>query len=268
MSWPLRRPDFLPAAAWEAAQALRDRSPPLSPAEAGALARLVDGRRMGPVWRNLGNRAPAADSAAWRLLLDLFAQSVPGSAFRPKPLRQGLADAPPLLSKIAKQAQALASLLEELAALEQAHNLELPAMDLPTLLEQAGYDSNVWGASRVDLALELDGALPALLRELATETDDARAVPRLPHEAYALSQKSGLVPEWVRYVDASHRLYYAAHLPLGLRDLPDAELAAVGSAVLDLQVTREHVRKYRATAPPDLLDAPGVVFFPSRDDAP
>lgn len=280
MSWPAKRPAFLPAAAWEAARALHDRVPPLSAAEAGALERLL-GADVANAWRTMARRARGADPAAWRLLLKLFVQSVPGSSFRPKELRARLAEAPLLLAKIAKQARSLAALLDQLAELERAHALQgARSLDLLSLLEhseyellrlltRAGYENRMSEASQTEhLCLELDGVVPALLRELAAATDDTRAVPCLPHDAYALAQKCGALSDWVRYVDYSHRLYFAPCLPAGLRTLTDTELAALGSAVLDREVSRETVRNARATTPEDLLYGPSAVLFPIRDDAP
>jgi len=217
---------------------------------------------MGHVWRLLAARAPAADADGWRRLLELFVFSARGSGFRPA-LRGAVAEADALLPEIARHAAALAALLARLAELETSHALDLPPTDLLSLLDEAGR-----GGDDLDRALDLEGALPDVLRALADATDDARTLPGMPHEGYATTRKSGVVPEWVRYVDATHRLYYAAHLPLGWQHLADAELAAVGSAVLDLDVLREHVAKYRTSSPADLDDCPHVIVLPPRNDSP
>lgn len=273
------RPGYLPAVAWEAATALRDRSPPLSAAEAGALGRLLDGRGMGDVWRRLAASAPDADAYEWRRLLELFVYSARGSDFRPE-LRGALAKAGALLSQIAGRAAALAELLNSLAEIGVQHALDLPDIDLISLLDEAGY-GDAWrahGVADLELAMDLTGALPRALIALANiaegllvppDAEDARLVrPGWPHEAYAVTRKSGGVPEWVRYVDAKHRFYYAAHLPPRWRHLEHEELAAVGSAVLNLTVLPEHVRKYRGTAPADLKNCPNVIVLPQRDDSP
>ncbi len=259
MSWPARRPGFMPVEAWKAAKALRDRSPPLLLAEAAALERLVGSAQMSKTWESLSLRAPSAGVSSWGLLLDVFVRSAPGVTFRPG-LRGGLGEATALLEKISGRAAELAVMLDQLAELEINHDLDLPGVNLVSLLEAAG-EGGLWNApERYRLAQELEGVMPTLLHELAYATEDTGALPSSSRYAYALTGSGALVPEWVRFFDASYRDWnnHACRFVHGWTGewwpLTDTELAGVAGAVLPHYpvVYREHVSKYLETAPADL----------------
>jgi hypothetical protein len=101
----------------------------------------------------------------------------------------------------------------------------------------------------------------AVLERLREAARDYGPAPRYPEQAHATTRKAGLVSEWVRSIDARFSCYYDPQIfPRGLT-LTDADLARVAEAVLGLRVTREAVKKARATAPSDL-----VYFFETPGD--
>jgi hypothetical protein len=161
---------------------------------------------------------------------------------------------PGLLDKIASHAGALALLLRELVEVRNRHGLSLPLELTSTLslLERAGYQDPP--SSIGPLQSEAEEAIAAvplhyLLRTLADAAAERQAIPDRPHKAHATTRKGGLITEWVRSIDARFREGYARNIyPQGLT-LSDTELARIGSAVLDMELTRDAVKAARKRAP-------------------
>jgi len=254
--WPARKPGYLPEAVWEHAQELRA-DPTLTAEDLAPVARLI-GLNLAETWQGLARRVEGGLS--WRLLLDLFRTSAPGAGFDPA-IRDALRRTREILPRIAERAGELARLLEEAQSLGREHGISYP-------LEIEGLET--WLSSAMGRAVELpERALrtldpPALLEALAVAAGEHEPAPELPHQAHGTTRKLGLLTEWVRSIDTRYRAYYAPLLrPQGLT-LTDTELAAVGSAVLRMEVKRESVKAAREDAP-EPLPSDNVIPYRRKD---
>lgn len=229
MSWPTRRPDYLPAAAWDHAHVLR--------AQAGAdpqvLARLI-APGMRPTWLRL-TRCGVSDPTGWRLILESFHACRDGAGWD-RDARGALRRARALMPDIIEAADHLRDLLEEARELGDRHALRLP-------IEFRDID---------------DRDPVELLGSLALAAEEHDPAPAHPDAAHATTTKAGPGADWARAFDTRWRLYTAPLVPLAR--LTPADVARIGSAVLGYAISRETVAKALRDAPGPLPSDRVVLF--------
>lgn len=249
-----RCPAWVPAPVWELARELEPDGWWSAKVRAAA-ARLL-GPGMAPTWRRLADEGHDWDEEVWRLLFDLFFMSAETPAAAGN-LRGALNDAGPALDRIAELADELADRIDAYSELAERNGISVPDELELTLewvhrtaradplfqqyaSEQSGFPSPDGDAEEY-LPRPVD-----LLRGLSNAAREHTPGTRWPHQGYVhASRKEGRLVDWVRAFDLRFRENYLSQLRIPGLALGDTDLARIASAVLDLDVRREVVKKAR-----------------------